>query len=139
MKETEIINCSPLLFFIGFYITDFICMSKFENILKQDWRGYCTTWRRNLSFIIIVIMTIIVIYNKPAHNIHDVIIIPEKSNKNKVFYSKHALQVDYSLQSVCTETMAGWPNLNKSQATQYTQPIQQIHVFASALTGLCIT
>lgn len=40
MKETEIINCSPLLFFIGFYITDFICMSKFENILKQDWRGY---------------------------------------------------------------------------------------------------
>lgn len=23
MKETEIINCSPLLFFIGFYITDF--------------------------------------------------------------------------------------------------------------------
>lgn len=36
-------------------------------------------------------MTIIVIYNKPAHNIHDVIIIPEKSNKNKLFYSKHAL------------------------------------------------
>lgn len=66
-------------------------MSKFENILKQDWRGYCTTWRRNLRRCLIAITAIIAIYNKPAHNMHDVIIIPEKSNKNKIFYSKHAL------------------------------------------------
>lgn len=97
MEENEIINCSPLLFFIGFYITDFICMSKFENILKQDWRGYCTTWRRNLRRCLIAITAIIfiyfiiTIYNKSAHKMHDVIIIPEKSNKNKIFYSKHAL------------------------------------------------